>query len=196
MQILLRIPAIGAFTLLTIACACNAMGQSTTADPDFASEIKPILATYCWSCHGPDEAARQADLRLDIRELAIAGGSIVPGEPAKSSLVERIHSQDPEKQMPPPESKRSLSEHQRKLLRDWIASGAPYSKHWSFAPLQTQTKSEVSVAELIDNLVREKLGSQGLRPSPKADRETLLRRIALDLTGLPPSDLLKQRSDL
>jgi len=190
MQILLRIPAIGAFTLLTIACVCNAMGQSATAVPDFASEIKPILATYCWSCHGPDEAARQADLRLDIRELAIAGGSIVPGEPAKSSLVERIHSQDPEKQMPPPESKRSLSEHQRKLLRDWIASGAPYSKHWSFAPLQTQTKSEVSVAELIDNLVREKLSSQGLRPSPKADRETLLRRIALDLTGLPPSEEL------
>ena len=188
MQTLFRIPAIVGSTLLTLVCACNAWGQGQAAEPDFASEIKPILATYCWSCHGPDEAARQADLRLDIRELAIAGGSIIPGDPAKSSLVERIHSQDPEKQMPPPESKRALSEHQRKLLQDWIASGAPYSKHWSFTPPQTPTNNEVSVADLIDEQVQKKLESQGIKPSPKADRETLLRRIALDLTGLPPSE--------
>ncbi|MFM7930907.1 MAG: c-type cytochrome domain-containing protein, partial [Pirellula sp.] len=101
---------------------------------DFASQIKPILANHCWSCHGPDEQSRKADLRLDRRDDALSAKSIVPGKASESPLAERIDSTDPDSVMPPPETKKPLTEQQRQLLKDWIDAGAKYSQHWSFAP--------------------------------------------------------------
>ena len=101
--------------MILVLQAENSQAQVNSSDRkiDFASQIKPLLANHCWSCHGPDEQARQADLRLDLREEAVSSGSIVPGAPERSSLVERIHSKDPNLVMPPPESKKDLTDAQR-----------------------------------------------------------------------------------
>ena len=169
----------------------DALGQDTASGPDFASQIKPILANHCWSCHGPDEQSRKADLRLDRRDDAISAKSIVPGNVAESLLAERIESTDPDSVMPPPETKKPLTLEQRQLLKDWINSGAKYSKHWSFAPPEKTSLANNGLAkpmwQHIDQQVALKLRAHGLIPSDLANRETLLRRVSLDLTGLPPT---------
>ena len=169
----------------------DALGQDTASGPDFASQIKPILANHCWSCHGPDEQSRKADLRLDRRDDAISAKSIVPGNVAESLLAERIESTDPDSVMPPPETKKPLTLEQRQLLKDWINSGAKYSKHWSFAPPEKTSLANNGLAkpmwQRIDQQVALKLRAHGLIPSDLANRETLLRRVSLDLTGLPPT---------
>lgn len=171
----------------------HAQEKSSERKIDFASQIKPLLASHCWSCHGPDEQARQADLRLDLREHAVGSGSIVPGAPERSALVDRIHSKDPNLVMPPPESKKDLTDAQRELLSRWIAEDAPYTQHWAFLPINPPNSTEKSspnptaLASKIDELVQNQLAAQSLNRSPKANRETLLRRLSLDLTGLPPS---------
>jgi len=169
----------------------DALGQDTASGPDFASQIKPILANHCWSCHGPDEQSRKADLRLDRRDDAISAKSIVPGNVAESLLAERIESTDPDSVMPPPETKKPLTLEQRQLLKDWINSGAKYSKHWSFAPPEKTSLANNGLAkpmwQHIDQQVALTLRAHGLIPSDLANRETLLRRVSLDLTGLPPT---------
>ncbi|MDX1925801.1 MAG: DUF1553 domain-containing protein [Pirellulaceae bacterium] len=170
--------------------------QATTAEDgekaiDFSSQIRPILANHCWTCHGPDEKSRTADLRLDIRESAIASSAIVPNDLNASKLVERILSTDPESQMPPPESKKPLSAEQKALLQKWIQQGAGYSNHWAFtapsSPAIPQLQEPTWASNAIDHFVGQRLEQEHLKPSPKADRATLLRRVSLDLTGLPPT---------
>jgi len=169
------------------------LGSETVANPsiDYARDIQPILANHCWSCHGPDESARQADLRLDRREMAIERSAIVPNRPQESELVERLHATEPDRIMPPPETKKPLTDRQRELLQRWIEQGASYANHWSFStpsmPILPESIEAKKSLSPIDAFIRDRLQREGLSPSPRADRGTLLRRLALDLTGLPPT---------
>jgi len=169
--------------------------SARAAGPDFNQEIRPILARNCYKCHGPDDEARKAGLRLDHRETAIketdsGSAPIVPGRPDDSELVARINASDESVRMPPRSTNLQLSPQQRDLLRRWIAAGAEYQPHWSFVapkspPLPT-VKQTAWPRNPIDVFVLAKLEARGLAPSPPADRYTLLRRVSLDLIGLQP----------
>ncbi len=158
---------------------------------NFVRDIQPILANHCWSCHGPDEKTRAADLRLDLQQVAFDTKAIVPNKPEESSVIERIHSENAEEVMPPPATKKPLSDAQKKLLEQWIKEGANYEGHWAFQPIQRASRAPSNVplgkSSIIDALVREELPQHGLAPAPAADKATLLRRVTLDLTGLPPT---------
>ena len=157
----------------------------------FNRDIRPILADHCFSCHGPDSAARKGDLRLGSRGYAIEKKAIVPGEVASSELVKRIESHDADLQMPPPETKKTLSVQQKQTLKAWIAQGAEYQVHWSFLspvrPPSPNVKKSSWIRNPIDAFVLSQLESKGLTPAPEADRRTLARRLSLDLVGLPPT---------
>ncbi len=168
--------------------------MSTTspgAEPSFARDIRPILAGKCFACHGPDEETREADLRLDDRAAAIELSAIVPGEPDESELIRRILTDDPDERMPPADSGEPLTATQQGLLRQWIADGAKYERHWGFVrpqrPQVPQAKFADRIENEIDNFIFARLGREGLSPSPEADRYTLARRVYLDLIGLPPT---------
>ncbi|MFO0817278.1 MAG: PSD1 and planctomycete cytochrome C domain-containing protein [Pirellulales bacterium] len=158
---------------------------------DFNRDIRPILAENCFYCHGQDGNKRQGDLRLDERNAAVMAQAIVPGKPDASSLVARIESSDPDEQMPPPRSNRRLSESQKKILTRWIAEGAEYSQHWAFQapvrPAEPAVRRGDWPRNAIDRFVLAKLESENLSPSPEADRATLIKRLSIDLTGLPPT---------
>lgn len=158
---------------------------------EYNRDIRPILVDRCFSCHGPDSAARQADLRLDRRDDAIARGAIVPGKPEESELYRRITSQDDHERMPPPSTKKVLNPSEIEMLRRWIENGAEYQPHWSLIPPVRPPLPEVKnsgwIRNPIDYFILAKLEAAGLEPAPEADRHTLARRLALDLTGLPPS---------
>lgn len=157
---------------------------------NFLRDIQPILANHCWSCHGPDEKGRAAELRLDLRDAAISSHAITPGDKEQSELVSRINSTKDDVVMPPPEIKKPLNAQQKQLLEKWIEQGAEYEGHWAFAPLGDLVASidkREMVSERIDNLVAVELEKQKIVPNPNADKATLLRRVSLDLTGLPPS---------
>jgi uncharacterized protein DUF1553/uncharacterized protein DUF1549/cytochrome c len=162
---------------------------------DFNREIRPILSEYCYACHGPDAKARKADLRLDRKEDALRDRSgyavIVPGKVEKSELFERIASDDPDQVMPPPNFKKRPSAKQIEHLRQWVAEGAKWDGHWSYSLPASITPPAVRdrrwPRNLIDQFVLARLESEGLRPSPEADRATLIRRVSLDLIGLPPT---------
>jgi hypothetical protein len=148
---------------------------------DFNREIRPILAANCYACHGPDEESREARLRLDTSE----GAREVVTPPGDAELVRRIVSDDEEEVMPPPDSGSSLSKREIALLKDWVAEGAKYETHWSF---RKPVKSPVPAGlHPVDHFVSGKLKEAGLEMSPPSDRYTLIRRLSLDLTGLPPS---------
>lgn len=179
-----------AFLALTAATAVFPF--ATGAEPSFDRDIRPILSDRCFSCHGPDANQRKADLRLDSFEAATANDAIVPGDLSASKLVKRITSTDPGFMMPPPESGRVLSPAEIERLKTWIAQGAEYEPHWSFEPVRDVSAPHVE--ELsgwartdIDAFVLARLREEGVEPSPEADKETLLRRVTLDLTGLPPT---------
>ncbi len=155
------------------------------ADIEFNRDVRPILSDNCFSCHGPDARHREADLRLDVRDDAIASKAIVPGDLKASQLIERIRSSDPDKLMPPKDSHKKLNAEQIRVLENWIQSGAEYQLHWAYEPPR-KAKIE-SGKHPIDALVSAMLISKGLSFSPEADRRTLIRRLAMDLTGLPPS---------
>ncbi|QQS49409.1 MAG: DUF1553 domain-containing protein [Acidobacteriota bacterium] len=166
-------------------------GQKT-GQVDFNREIRPILSDNCFTCHGPDDKQRMAGLRLDTRAGAfIKAGVIVPGDSAKSKLVKRITSKDPNVVMPPPESGHKLTEKQIALLTQWIDEGAQWHEHWAFvAPKRPESPSLKAISGArnpIDNFIFARLEREGLKPSPEADRTTLVRRLSLDLTGLPPT---------
>ncbi len=176
----------------TLMLLCHPASEAAdAAKVDFARDIRPILAQHCAACHGPDEKTRKAKLRLDLRESALARKAIVPGDAKRSHLLERIESTDESEQMPPPDAKKPLSDRQKQLLRTWIEQGAPYAQHWAFEapkrPAVPQVKDSQWIRNEIDAFVLQRLEREGLRPAPEADRATLLRRVSLDLTGLPPS---------
>jgi mono/diheme cytochrome c family protein len=153
-------------------------------------DVRGILADNCFACHGPDSAARKADLRLDKREAAVEMGAITPGQPDESELIARITSDDPELRMPPATTHKTVTPEQVDLLKRWIAAGAEYQPHWSFIPPVRPPVPQVTDAAWprtpIDNFILSKLEAAGLAPAPEADRRTLARRASLDLTGLPP----------
>jgi hypothetical protein len=163
---------------------------------DFSREIRPILAEHCLHCHGPDAKKRKADLRLDESASAIAerrgSQAVAPGKPERSTLLERVQSDDPDVQMPPADAgQRRLTRGEIDLLRRWIAQGAKWSEHWSFVPPRRPSLPAVRDANWprngIDYFILSRLDREGLRPSPPADPVGLLRRVTLDLTGLPPT---------
>ena len=181
---------LGAVVLLALQ-GWGLASASDTGPIDFNRDIRPILAENCLYCHGQDAQKRQADLRLDVREGALAGGAVVPGNAGASSLVERIQSSDADVVMPPPHSNRRLSKAQKTLLSRWIASGAHYAPHWAFAAPQRPEPPSVQRADWprqeIDRFILAGLEEAGLVPSPEADRPTLIRRLHADLIGLPPT---------
>jgi mono/diheme cytochrome c family protein len=184
-------------TFRNVAClVLLATSTAAAADVDFNRNVRPILAENCFLCHGPDDGTRKAKLRLDVRDAALKGGksgtaAIVPGKPGESALVTRIISADPEQRMPPADSKKSLTPQQVDVLRRWVESGAKYSGHWAFVAPQRPPVPSVQDAKWprneVDRFVLAKLQSAGLKPSPEADKDALLRRLSLDLVGLPPT---------
>ncbi len=162
----------------------------------FDHDVRPILSNHCWSCHGQDESARQAGLRLDRRDAALApseAGSIaiVPGQPTESEMIARIHSRDPEMLMPPANAKKSLTEQQKLILEQWIKEGAEFTSHWAYTPPirpeVPKTKQNAWQKNPIDAFVLKRLEDEQLSPSEEAAPHVWLRRVTLDLTGLPPA---------
>jgi len=153
-------------------------------------DVRPILSENCFPCHGPDSAARKADLRLDRRDDALQAGVFTPGKPDESELIARIFAEEAGKIMPPPKSKKKLTAAQKETLKRWVAAGADYQPHWSLMaparpPVPAPPPSRLG-HNPIDEFIFAKLQSMGLKPAPEADRRTLARRVSLDLTGLPP----------
>ncbi|MDA1015782.1 MAG: DUF1553 domain-containing protein [Planctomycetota bacterium] len=162
---------------------------------DFNRDIRPLLSDHCFACHGPDAQQRQADLRLDLEDGAkavIDGRRIIaPGKPQLSELIKRIGSSDPEVRMPPPDFEKRLTPTQIETFRRWVEQGAKWSGHWAFdAPTRPKlpaVKNAKWIRNAIDAFVLARLELEGLRPSNEATKETLIRRVTLDLTGLPPT---------
>ena len=163
---------------------------------DFNREVRPILSDRCFACHGPDAAKREAGLRLDTFEGATAtlksgDRAVVPGKPAESALISRIHTTDPDDLMPPAKLNRPLNDGQRRILERWVESGATYDRHWAFTPPQNHSAPAVKDStwprDDIDRFILAKLDSGNLTPNPEAERSTLLRRVSFVLTGLPPT---------
>ncbi len=172
--------------------------QSIPDEVTFNAHIRPIFSDTCFACHGFDAKKRKADLRLDTPEGAYAmlkdseERAIVPGKPDESAVLKHIFSTDPEEVMPPPEFHKPFSEHQKNLVRAWIEQGAKYEEHWAFTPIVKPAVPDLAkhadeVANPIDSFVLAKLEHDNIDPSPAAGKATLLRRLSLDLTGLPPS---------
>jgi len=157
---------------------------------NFNRDIRPILSENCFYCHGQDANKRQADLRLDVQDSAVASGAIVPSQVANSGMIQRINSENPDELMPPPNSNRKLTPDQKKLLERWIAEGAEYAPHWAYVapvrPAEPAVQRADWVRNPIDRFVLAKLEAEGLAPSSEADRATLIKRLSIDLVGLPP----------
>jgi hypothetical protein len=180
--------------MVCFACASHALAG------DVARQARHLLAQKCFVCHGPDrnsEDAKETDLRLDLREVALEYDALVPGDAAASELMTRVTSQDPDSQMPPPGHGKPLSKDEVEVLRRWIQAGAIYESHWSFRKLQeTQVPERPdrrSPGNPIDAFVLKRLGEKGIQPSPKADKRTLIRRVYADAIGMPPSPEQFQR---
>jgi len=181
--------------LLWLIFAPTAQSAEPARPLSYNRDIRPILSEACFHCHGFDKNTRQGDLRLDERAAAIARRegtpAILPGKPADSELVTRILAHDPDERMPPISSARTLSPAQIELLKQWIAEGAEYEPHWALTPPKRLALPEVKQPDWpagpIDHWVLARLEREGLRPSPEAKKQTLLRRVSLDLTGLPPT---------
>ncbi len=177
--------------------------------PDFASEVRPLLAKYCFKCHGPDDATRKGGLRLDLRESAIAPAksgerALVPNHPEQSEIIRRLLDEGSER-MPPESTKLALTPKQKDTLKRWIASGAEYRPHWAFVAPKTikppPVKDASWIKTAVDSFILAKLESQGIAPSKPADARTLVRRLSYDLLGLPPDpawveEYVKNPSDL
>jgi len=182
-------------SLVSLFSACLQLAGEEKQTVSFNRDIRPILSSKCFHCHGPSEKARKAKLRLDIEELALSERdgvrAIAPGNLDDSEVWHRILSDDPEEVMPPPESKKPMTKEEISLFKTWIAEGAQWEDHWSFTQIKQPALPKVSNPDWcrnpIDRFVLKNLDKRGLKPSPEADRRTLARRLHLDLTGLPPS---------
>jgi hypothetical protein len=187
----------GSTVLLTVFVVLAGLrARPVAAEPiRFNRDIAPILSNNCFSCHGPDKNKRKADLRLDTRVGLFGkleeGIPVIPGDPSNSLMVRRIASKDPDEMMPPPKSNKHLSPAQIELLTQWVASGAQWEPHWSFIAPQRPAVPAVRVDgwahNSIDAFILARLEREGLAPSKEADKTTLIRRVTLDLTGLPPA---------
>ena len=191
--------------LLAAALAVPAAAQAAAGNPasnpasnaaiDFDRDIRPILSNHCFQCHGPDGEHRKADLRLDRKDDAFlerdGGAAIVAGDAEHSTLLQRILHTDADERMPPAAANKPLDDAQKQLLQRWIEQGASWSEHWSFVAPQEPAEPVVNNAawthNAIDRFVLRKLEQVGLQPNDVADRRTLLRRVTLDLTGMPPT---------
>lgn len=185
-------------TILTVAISISASQVLIAEDQaiDFSRDILPLLSNNCFQCHGPDEANRANDLRLDQQpnsttELESGHVAVVPGDSAQSELFQRISSKDPDVKMPPVDSGKALTEEQIRLFQKWIDSGADWSGHWAFRP---PTRKHLPAAHdhwlvhnAIDQFIQASLENRNLSPEPRASKAALIRRVTLDLTGLPPS---------
>lgn len=181
-------------TVLLIACLSLAAG----AEPvKFNRDIRPIMSDTCFRCHGPDKRARMAGMRLDRREDALKPNPtgaipIVPGDPDKSAIIQRIFATDAARRMPPKYAEKVLTEAQKETIRRWVAEGAVYEGHWAYQavkrpPVPAPPDAKAPIRNPIDNFIQARLAREQLSPSPEADRRTLLRRVTLDLTGIPPT---------
>lgn len=180
------------FTLFACATVLSSPAEMASPEaPDFSRQILPILSDNCFQCHGPDANHREAELRLDVEENAKAPRDsyaiIDPGNSAGSELVYHITTDDELDRMPPVDSRKSLNDAERELLIQWIDSGAEWGQHWAFEALIRPVSPVASEGNPIDQLVGKVLAAEGMVPSPQADRRSLIRRVSLDLTGLPPS---------
>ncbi|MBX3733671.1 MAG: DUF1553 domain-containing protein [Verrucomicrobiae bacterium] len=179
-----------------IGVAILSLPAATAAEVPFNRDIRPLISENCLACHGPDPGSRKAGLRLDTQEGLFGGTKsegpvVVPGQPEASALWRRIVHEDPEELMPPPGSHKELTPPQRALIREWIASGAPWQPHWSFIPPVRSPLPVLAEGPIeknpVDAFVVAALARRGLTLNPEADRRTLARRLSLDLTGLPPA---------
>ncbi|MDA1052697.1 MAG: DUF1553 domain-containing protein [Planctomycetota bacterium] len=188
------------FSLLVVILGIAVVVRPTLAAEtvDYQRDIRPLLSDRCILCHGPDTERREADLRLDVKGDAFRASEsgdgshiIVPGEPGKSELYLRITSSDADVRMPPPSSKLALSETEVALIKSWIEQGANWREHWSFSPLEEVAPPHVEDATWlrnpVDNFILARLEADGWKPSARASREKLIRRLTFDLTGLPPT---------
>ncbi|HEX5442748.1 MAG TPA: DUF1549 domain-containing protein, partial [Pirellulales bacterium] len=195
----MRLPTPTLTLLLTFAVSATQLPAADVQAADvqaaaplqYNRDVRPILAENCFACHGPDSAARKADLRLDQRQAAIDAAAITPGKADDSELVRRVLTSDPDELMPPPATKKQLTAEQKETLKRWVAEGAAYEPHWSLIapvrpPLPTVT-NQAWCRNPIDYFILANLEPLGLTPAPEADRRTLARRLSLDLIGLPPS---------
>ena len=200
---LLKLLVIG----LMLVCAGSLSGRRARAKDtetvSFNRDIRPIFSDTCFRCHGPDKNSRKAGLRLDIREEAIVKRKsgvtpIVPGKPEESEIIRRIFASDELEQMPPKEAHKTLTAKQKELIRRWVAEGAIYEGHWAYRQISRPAVPEAPalanapirnppIRNPIDAFIQARLAKEGLQPSPEADRRTLIRRVSLDLTGLPPT---------
>ncbi len=162
----------------------------------FNDDVVPILSENCYACHGPDPSMRKSGLRLDLREAALedrkdSGPSIVPGEPDRSLLIHRVETDVLNERMPPPEAHKTLTDDEKAILRRWIEEGAEYQEHWAFIAPERPEAPQISTQDWpinpIDHFILARLEKEGLSPSPIAKKTALLRRVTLDLTGLPPT---------
>jgi hypothetical protein len=187
MRMLFRFSCVLLLSALSVPAVCGA-----DQEPDFGRDVRPLLAKHCFTCHGPDPDARESDLRLDQRLPAVAdlGGyaALVPGDPESSELMIRVTSDDEDLRMPPGES--PLTEDEIEILRTWIEAGGEYTTHWAFVAPEKPSIPDVSqtrwCAGEIDRFVLARMADHGLQPAESADRESLIRRLYLDLTGTTP----------
>ncbi|WP_145177940.1 PSD1 and planctomycete cytochrome C domain-containing protein [Rubripirellula lacrimiformis] len=174
-----------------MAIASSAAGDEATVKVSFDRDIRPILSENCYACHGFDSGARQADLRLDTRSGAVdEGGVVVPGDSSASALIDRVLTDDADEIMPPPDSGRVLTAAQKETLRRWVDQGAEYEIHWAFVPPTrdpVEPDRDSDRVHPIDRRIQDRLSEAGLDLSPLAPPATLIRRVSLDLVGLPPS---------
>ena len=183
---LANVPPIVIRPLITLSLVSSAFAEPI----DFSRQIRPILSENCFFCHGPDEKKREAGLRLDDETSSKKNNdgtiAVVPGAPEKSALIERITSTDPDEVMPPPKQHKTISPAQVALLKEWIKQGAQWGKHWSYEKVVKPVVPAVAKSA-VDAFLVQQLAKEGLKFSPEADATTLIRRVALDLTGLPPT---------
>ncbi len=179
------------FRYLTAGLLLVSVSTVRAAEIDFNRDIRSVLSDKCFLCHGPDETTREVGLRLDDRENAVEYGAIVPGDPAASALIERITSTDPDLVMPPPSTDKAMTPEEIEKMRLWIEQGAKYDQHWAFVPPERpelpSVKNQALVRTPIDNFVLARLEKEAMSLSPTANRSTLIRRLYIDLTGLPPT---------
>lgn len=188
---------VAAAVLAVAAFLSNRQVSAQSGSVSFNRDIRPIFSDTCFRCHGPDKNARKAGLRLDMRDEAIKKSRsgaipIVPGKPDESEIVRRIFSTDKSELMPPEEAHKELTSTQKEAIRRWVAEGAKYEGHWAYQPITRSAVPEIQnpkskLQNPIDAFIQARLAKEGLTPSPEADRRTLIRRVSLDLTGIPPT---------
>ena len=180
---------------LLLLQALGAVAAPKSGAIEYNRDVRPILSENCFACHGTDSASRKAGLRLDQPQIATnkledGAVAIVPGKPQQSEMIRRIFADDDD-HMPPAKVNKVLKPEQKEMLKNWIAAGAKYEPHWSFIPPRKAPLPEVKnskwVRNPIDNFILARLEQEKLKPNPEADKRTLIRRVTLDLTGLPPT---------